>query len=733
MPDSPAPPEGDPRSVRESIDSGRLRPLPPVMLALLGAVVLSLIYAALLLRADYLAQRVARQEALWSAVEQVRSRTQAYFDAHRAVLEVIALSDCASLRSEAACKHFFAELNARFPDVINFAATDREGRFFASGRPLPAGAPTVVRETFFQALQGGAGVYVMDPHRGPVTGEMVTGLAIPLNDTRGRFDGVVGISTRFAELSVVWGELTLAPDYSLLFFDRQGRLLYARGPAGEGLAGGAPAPASLAALAEADVLRVVLPSGTYQGQAATIDAAQWRVVALLPGAGDFWFYAQQSLRIWQLGLPVLLLVVLGLLSYRRGSQAFRLLVDSRGELARHRDRLEVLVAERTQELVRSEERFRRLVEGSPVAIASSRDGRLTYVNPAFCRTFELDSVDQAVGCSLLDFVAPEAHPAIIERNRLREAGEAVPSHYVTRGRRRDGATFAMEVAVAAVPVEDGLGTLAFILDVTRRMEAEAALREAKEQLERRVGERTRELEISNRELEAFSYSVSHDLRAPLRRVDGFRQMIESDRETRLGSRARDALERMHRAVLLMSTLIEDLLKLAQIARHALSPASCLLSEMAEGILAELREAEPGRAVETRVEAGLRVTADPSLLDLALRNLLQNAWKYTSKTEGALIEVGIRPREDGAFIYFVRDNGAGFDMRQANRLFAPFQRLHAAEEFPGSGIGLATVARVVHRHGGEIWAEAQPGRGATFYFTLAAPGRLLSGPAATGRA
>ena len=252
---------------------------------------------------------------------------------------------------------------------------------------------------------------------------------------------------------------------------------------------------------------------------------------------------------------------------------------------------------------------------------------------------------------------------------------------------------------------------------------QAELRRLNEELERRVQERTqalevanRELEVANRELEAFSYSVSHDLRTPLRAVNGFAQMIEEEYGAKLDDPGRALLGRVRAGAERMGVLIDDLLKLAQISRQELRVGPVDLSALAREVAEELRGAEPGRSVEWVIAPGVAATGDAGLLRVALRNLLGNAWKYSSRREQARIEFGVA-EADGRREYFVRDNGVGFDMAHAGRLFGPFQRLHPTTEFPGTGVGLATAARVVHRHGGDIRAEARPGEGASFYFTL----------------
>ena len=247
-------------------------------------------------------------------------------------------------------------------------------------------------------------------------------------------------------------------------------------------------------------------------------------------------------------------------------------------------------------------------------------------------------------------------------------------------------------------------------------ERDAALQRAHDELEQRVQERTTELATINKELESFSYSVSHDLRAPLRSIDGFSQALLEDYSDKLDSSAQDYLHRVRRAAQHMAVLIDDMLSLSRVTRSAMRREKLDLSTLAKSIAADLQQGEPGRRAEFIIENDLTVVGDSHLLRAAMENLLRNAWKYTSAHSSARIEFG-RSEQNGKCTFFVRDDGAGFDSRYADRLFGVFQRLHTAAEFPGTGVGLATVQRIIHRHGGEIWAEGAVEKGATFYFTL----------------
>jgi signal transduction histidine kinase len=237
-----------------------------------------------------------------------------------------------------------------------------------------------------------------------------------------------------------------------------------------------------------------------------------------------------------------------------------------------------------------------------------------------------------------------------------------------------------------------------------------------EHLEHRVRQRTLELEASNNELEAFSYSVSHDLRAPLRSIDGFSMAVMEDFGDKLNDEGKRMLERIRAATQNMAGLIDALLNLGRITRSAIQREKVDLSQMCRSIVDALREAEPNRRVEVDIADGAVAEADPRLVRVALENLIANAWKFTSKEPEARIGFG-RQAVEGGTAFFVRDNGAGFDMAYANKLFRPFQRLHPEVDFKGTGVGLATVHRVIARHGGRVWAESAPGKGATFFFTL----------------
>ncbi len=314
-----------------------------------------------------------------------------------------------------------------------------------------------------------------------------------------------------------------------------------------------------------------------------------------------------------------------------------------------------------------------------------------------------------------EWFAPEYRDAILKA--IDEVMENGQSSIEAPLLAKDGHQIPFFLTGAKFEVNDQSYFMGIGMDLTERKKAEKELEKYHEHLEELVRERTIHLEASNKELEAFSYSASHDLRAPLRSIEGFSQALLEDYRDKLDIQGKDYLTRIKTATRRMADLIEDMLQLSRITRMEMNIEKVNLTLIARSVMSELQKSQPRRHVEISIADSLEDTADLRLMRIVLDNLLSNAWKFTERQAKAKIEFGLLKSEVGEKVYFIRDNGAGFDMAYSDKLFAPFQRLHADDEFPGTGIGLATVRRIINRHGGKVWAEGEIDKGATFYFSL----------------
>jgi hypothetical protein len=367
------------------------------------------------------------------------------------------------------------------------------------------------------------------------------------------------------------------------------------------------------------------------------------------------------------------------------------------------------------ELRESEERYRAVVEQATegIVLVDVDTRRVLEANPAYQALLGY-APQEVASLTLYDLVPYSREAMDCYVGRVLERGSYVSGE--RRHRRKDGSLVDVEVRANTISYGGREAMCIVVRDITERKKAEEEIRKLHEELEERVRSRTAQLQTANEELEAFGYSVSHDLRAPLRSMAGFSQMLLEDYEHELDEVGKDYLRRIQAASGRMGDLIDNLLYLSRVSRQEMRHERVDLSTLARRVVEDLRCGEPGRSVQFVVGDGLSATGDPGLLKVALENLLGNAWKFTSNEPLARIEFGILERRD-RLVYYVRDNGVGFDEAYADKLFYPFQRLHGADQFEGTGIGLATVARIVRRHGGSLWAEGEVRRGATFYFTL----------------
>lgn len=367
-------------------------------------------------------------------------------------------------------------------------------------------------------------------------------------------------------------------------------------------------------------------------------------------------------------------------------------------------------------LGRSESLFRAMIEAAPDAIIiTDAEGTITLLNEQAVAMFDYTQ-EELLGQKVEVLLPAEvATRHVAHREGYARAAQPRPMGMglSLSGRRKDGSQLPVEISLSPINTPEARLIFCAVRDATERRAAERQIRRLNEGLERQ----NTELQAVNNELEAFSYSVSHDLRAPLRAIDGFSKILQGSLEGSLSERDSDYFNRIRKAAQNMSKLIDDLLTLARVTRADVKLASLNLSRLTTTVAERLMENQPERDITLQIEPDIKVLADPALLQVAIENLLGNAFKFTTTQDKALIEVGSMIK-DGETVVFVRDNGVGFDMNYADKLFIPFQRLHSASEFPGTGVGLASIKRVMSKLGGRIWAESSVGQGATFYLQFA---------------
>jgi signal transduction histidine kinase len=611
-------------------------------------------------------------------------------------------------------KHWVREDRARFDQlaketlstlppglVSHLSVADASGQLVYNSLGLDAGVNVGDRDHFVALRTGPDVLRVSEPVRSRLTGRWGFLVGRPLLRDQ-RFEGVVYLLVEAEQMARQLGtvELTRADVVSLI--DTEGRYLARSQDNAQSM--GEAVPNDRPFLADPAPLR-----GTYRANDAMDGSPRtygWHRLApsglvVAVGLADASALAPLApalqRNLWTTGVVSLLLLAFGGVVVRGQLRAVR----------------------QQQALARSETRLK---EAQRLARIGSwthevATGAVEWSDQVF-RIFEMDpALTQPSYERFLQWVHPQ------DKDQVRQAYETAvrerkPYNHVHRLLFPGGRVkYVRQQGVTEYQDDRPVRSLGTVQDITEVRTAQLALEQLNGQLETRVGERTRELAQANRELEAFTYSVSHDLRTPLRSIHGFACVLEEDEAQGLSSAGLKHLRRIQDASRRMGQLITDLLSLAHLNRAPIQQVRVDLSELALSVAEEIQRLQPEREVDWRIQDGLEAMADPGLMRVVLQNLLGNAWKYTSQTPGARIAFTQEHRADGAATFCVRDNGAGFDMAYAAQLFQPFKRLHAHHEFEGSGVGLATVSRVIRRHGGQVRGEGVPGQGAAFFFSL----------------
>lgn len=366
-------------------------------------------------------------------------------------------------------------------------------------------------------------------------------------------------------------------------------------------------------------------------------------------------------------------------------------------------------------LKQSEERYRLVINKSLDAIAVIQDGRFKFVNPAMEELTGF-SASELYNSPITKYIHKDFQREVTELFEKTKKSENNPKNHDYKIRTKNDKILWLESIENQIIWEEKPAIISFIRNITEKKEIEGEIKKINSELEQKVAERTAELVESNKEMESFSYSVSHDLRAPLRSIEGFSNMLFEEYSDKLDKEGQDIINRIRNSTKLMGNLIEDLLSLSKTSRYEINYQIINLTNLVNSILSEIKKTNTDRKIEITIHKVPEAESDMNMLSIALTNLIGNAWKFTEKKSDPKIEFGFT-RDKNEIVYFIKDNGAGFDMTHSDKLFGAFQRLHTQKEFPGTGIGLALVKRIFNRLGGRIWFDAKEGKGATFYFVL----------------
>lgn len=595
------------------------------------------------------------------------------------------------------------------------------------------------QDTFY--LEGRQGLFTQNVYPWPVTLKPTITIAVPLLDNGGQLLGVLAVHLNLKRMDDIvladsglglTGRAYLVDSYNVLVSaERFGNPQYPRGIHSHGIDNALRQQNGQDLYLNHAGLPVV---GVYRW------LPDWKVALLTEISQDEAFKPAQSIALDIVFIGIVVTAVLVVMIYyltRRIIQPIFLVTEATEQVARGNlnQRVPIITPDEIGQLARSfnlmtdhlqaaldriqrsEEYYRLLIENvSDLISIVNRDGVITYASPT-CLSELGYPPDQLIGKNMIEILHKDdyAWVYLLLSSNQEQPGVFAPFEVRLRHRERTYVDFEM-TGTNCLANESINGIILAARNISVRKQAEQQIRELNTSLEQRVQERTAELERINKEMEAFSYTVSHDLRAPLRGLDGYSSLLLQDHADKLDGEAKSYLNNICQATRSMGQLIDDLLRLSRVTRQELRYTTVDLTAAATEIITRLRQQEPERPVECLVQPDLQVEGDPHLLKVVLENLLANAWKFTRHVSQARIECGAL-QETERLVYYVSDNGAGFNMAYTHKLFAPFQRLHRIEEFEGTGVGLATVRRIIERHGGDIWAKGEPGQGATFYFTL----------------
>jgi len=714
---------------------------------------------ALVLHTSALEQRHAIAQAKQELGSQVQLRAAAQEQlvyGVRQMLTALAYGAPSAADSGPDCDARMRRVHQHFPSFGHLAFADLQGNIAC--RSAPDQRPTYIGDRAYYVGAARSGRFTIGEYMDSrILHRPSIGMSLPVFDERRRLRG-----QQYAVLDMAMFQQQLASNatpahVTALVTDGRGRVLASLGPAA--IPAGEQLPASL----QAAIGQPASPDAVFEDAGGEwIQAVRWvrpdgegglAVLAVRPAASVL------APALWRLRLQLAVLLAVAasasLLAWYLGDRLLARpvarLVDFVGALARNepppaalagdgpvrelariergvadlaaglatrsaqRDAAMAQIERQQLSLQRSELRYRAQFETSPLPMWVFDTETLAFleVNDAAVAQYG-HSRQQFLRMKLVDVWPPEDVPSLLQE--MDPDGRLPAPHRALRHRRKDGSILHVELASQELDWDGRRARAIAVRDVTSRVEAALAWERLHETLEREVGERTRELAVANEELEAFCYSVSHDLRAPLQVIDGFCAVLIERHGAALPPAAAHYLERIRAGTGQMDRLIRDLLAFARKGREPMVRREVDLAPLARQVAASLRQRWPQRQVALEIEEPLPASGDPALLTIVLENLLGNAWKFTARVPAAVVSL----RHAGADSYVVADNGAGFDPAYADKLFRPFQRLHSTAEFEGSGVGLAIVQRIVQRHGGKVWAQSATGAGARFFFSLPLP-------------